>query len=183
MKRIFFFATKNDILAITDAVEKQLSLRYILAYHNLFPEYDGLAPRCDAASQIPTLGVATRKQTSGCERYVVTNNFTHVEPVVRVVSGKEYAIYEPGNCPDCIEFTAGGFWGEHVLINGLIQTWSDSVLSQQLMRKFSSAIRKSFSKKIGAYWIGPEAFLFLRDGGRLTLNVEAASSFDIKLPQ
>lgn len=41
MKRIFFFATKSDILAVTDAVEKQLSLRYILAYHNLFPEYGG----------------------------------------------------------------------------------------------------------------------------------------------
>jgi hypothetical protein len=165
---------------VTDAVEKQLSLRYILAYHNLFPEYGGGA-QYESASQIPTLGVATRKQTATCEKYIVANRSTQVEPITRVVAGRSSTVYEPGNCSDCIEFTAGGLWDGSILINGLIQTWSEGALAQQLMRKFSSAMKKTFTEKINSYWIGPEAFQFLKDGGRLTLNIDAAPSFDIRI--
>lgn len=69
-----------------------------------------------------------------------------------------------------------------MLINGLVQTWSDSKEAQRLMRLFMSAFKNVFIQKIGAYWIGPEALEFLRGGGRLTLNVDADPSFDIQLP-
>ena len=54
--------------------------------------------------------------------------------------------------------------------------------AQRLMRLFMSAFKNIFKQKIGAYWIGPAAFEFLRDGGRLTLNVNADPSFDIQIP-
>lgn len=183
MKRIFFFATKSDILAVTSLVEQNSALTYVLSHHNLFPEYGGVAPQYESASEIPALGIATRRQTSSCERYIVVNRSTHVEPVTRVYGGTEKAEYEQGNCPDSIEFNAGGVWEKEVLINGLIQTWSESTLAQQLMRKLFTAIKKTFNEKANAYWIGPDAFQFLENGGRLTLNVDAAPSFDIKIPQ
>ncbi|MEM5450766.1 hypothetical protein [Paraburkholderia guartelaensis] len=108
---------------------------------------------------------------------------THVEPVTRVYGGAERTEYELGNIPDGIEFNAGGFWEERVLISGLIQTWSESTSAQQLMRKFFTAMKKTFKEKVNVYWIGPEAFQFLEKGGRLTLNVSAAPSFDIKIAQ
>jgi hypothetical protein len=182
MKRIFFFATKSDILAVTDAVEEKMPLKYILAFHSLFPGYGAIAPQYESASKIPTVGIATRGQTSSCERYIVVNRSTQVEPVTRVIAGEGRTGYEAGNCSDCVEFTTGGLWDARVLINGLIQAWSESAQAQQLMRRFSSAIKKTFEEKIDSYWVGPEAFQFLKDGGRLTLNVDAAPSFDLKIP-
>ncbi|VVD67568.1 hypothetical protein PIN31009_00434 [Pandoraea iniqua] len=182
MKRIFFFATKSDILAVTNIVEERLDLMYILSHHGLFSEHQGCAPKYESAAKIPTLGIATRRQTTSCERYLVVNRATHVEPVTRVYGGVEKTEYEQGNCPDAIEFNAGGFWENEVLINGLIQTWSESTPAQQLMRAFFAAMKKTFKTKVNAYWIGPEAFQFLKDGGRLTLNVDANPSFDIKIP-
>ncbi len=49
------------------------------------------------------------------------------------------------------------------------------------MRRYTSAIKKLFDKKVNAYWIGPEAYEFLKNGGRLTLNVQADPSFDLKI--
>jgi hypothetical protein len=78
-----------------------------------------------------------------------------------LIAGNPVTAYEAGNCPDCVEFNAGGFWEEKVLISGLIQTWSDSKEAQRLMRLFLSSIRKHFKEKINAFWIGPEAYEFL----------------------
>ncbi|CCF98549.1 conserved hypothetical protein (fragment) [Ralstonia solanacearum K60] len=77
------------------------------------------------------------------------------------------AAYEAGNCRECVEFNAGGFWEGKVLINGLIQTWSDDPAAQRLMRRYTSAIKKLFDKKVNAYWIGPEAYEFLKPVFRL----------------
>lgn len=50
------------------------------------------------------------------------------------------------------------------------------------MRLFLSSIRKHFKEKINAFWIGPEAYEFLVNGGRLTQNTDAAPSLDMKVP-
>jgi hypothetical protein len=99
-----------------------------------------------------------------------------------LIAGNPVTAYEAGNCPDCVEFNAGGFWEEKVLISGLIQTWSDSKEAQRLMRLFLSSIRKHFKEKINAFWIGPEAYEFLVNGGRITQNTDAAPSLDMKVP-
>lgn len=190
MKRIFFYATKRDILSITNIVEQKNTLKYILAQHYFHPKYvTSGAPTFDSATAISDLGVAAGSQTGRCERYIVAESSTLIEPVTSQVrsaqprGGVLVAAYDMGNCPDCIEFNAGGLWQETVLINGLIQTWSDSKSAQQLMRQFMSAIKKNFGERIGAYWVGPEAFEFLKHGGRLTLNVDASASFDLKIPE
>lgn len=181
MKRIYFFATKGDISSITAEVEKQFPLKYVLAHHDLFPEYSDRAPWYESAIQIPTLGIATRKQTTSCERYIAMDRSTQIEPVARLIGGVSRIAFELGNCEDCIELTSGGFWNEDVLISGLVQTWSEGASAQRLMRKFSSLMKKIFSQKSGVYWIGPEAFEFLKNGGRLTLNLDAPSAMDIKV--
>jgi hypothetical protein len=182
MKRIHFFATKTDTLVVANAVEQMTPLQYILAFHQLHPAYGSTAPTYSSASQFPHLGSATAKQTGSCERYVVARVTTPVVPVTRVIRGNPETYFEAGNCQDCVELNVGGLWEEQVLINGLIQTWSNSTEAQRLMRLFTSAFEKLFKQKIGAYWIGPEALEFLRGGGRLTLNVDADPGFDIRIP-
>lgn len=182
MKRIYFFATRNDLLTVANAVEEKVSLQYILAHHQLHPAYGPTAPTYPSASRFPSLGIAAAKQTGSCERYLVASRTTAVVPVTRLIDGNPETYFEPGNCPDCIEFNAGGLWEGRVLINGLVQTWSDSKEARRLMRLFMSTFEKIFKRKIGAYWIGPEAYEFLRGGGRLTLNVDAEPSFDIQIP-
>lgn len=181
MRRIFIFATKADLLSVTNLVEKTEDLRYTLAFDNLFPEYKGVAPQYRSAAEILTIGIATRDQTARCENYVVSRVKTSVTPTQSMIGGKPVTHFVPGRYPDCIEFNAGGLWGEDILISGLIQTWSDSLPAQQLMRKFSAALKKQFAKKINGYWVGHEAYAFLLQGGRLTINVSADASFDLKV--
>ncbi|ODP30732.1 hypothetical protein [Pandoraea sp. ISTKB] len=181
MKRIFFFATKNDMLAVANFVESDFFLTYVLSHHGLFDRERGDAPRYQSLSEMPMLGVAARQQTGGCERYIVAHRSTPIVPVARSYNGESVTEYEQGNCPDAIELNAGGIWEDRVLISGLIQTWSESMLAQQLMRKFLSAMRNLFKCKINEYWVGMEAYQFLELGGRLTFNADTNSSFDLKI--
>ncbi|MCK4118757.1 hypothetical protein G7939_21010 (plasmid) [Ralstonia solanacearum] len=187
MKRIYLFATKSDILLITDAVEAKGAVKYILAHHNLHPKYGPVAPVYQTARDIPDLGIAAATQTGRCERYLVAESSTEVKPMARYVGenlpegGEMIAAYEAGNCRECVEVNAGGLWDGQVLLNGLIQTWSDDAAAQRLMRRYASALKKLFGKQINSYWIGPEAYEFLKNGGRLTLNVNADPSFDLRI--
>ncbi|EMN5129369.1 hypothetical protein [Burkholderia contaminans] len=187
MKRIYFFASREDILSIAEMLESKEPVKYILAHHNLHPKYGAVAPIYETARDIPDLGIAAGSQTGRCERYLVAERSISVTPMSRLIGGgtgegKLITAYEAGNCAECVEFNAGGFWSDRVLINGLVQAWSDNPAAQKLMRKFESAFKKKFVTELASHWIGPEAYEFLKGGGRLTLNAEASPEFDIKLP-
>lgn len=80
--------------------------------------------------------------------------------------------------PDSVTFTAGGKWDNDVLLHGRIATASDSDISKELMKLFNLVIRKQF-KKVGAYWVGPAAYVFLEAGWRLTLSAHSPRDFDL----
>ncbi|MGZ2749719.1 hypothetical protein [Burkholderia stagnalis] len=188
MKRIHFYATKSDILTVTDSVESGWSFKYILVDHFLFPNYGSAIPMYGTARDIPDLGVAAKNQTGSCERYLVVEKSVEVRPMTKHLGknmpdgGRLITYCDPGDCAEGVELNTGGFWSDGTLISGLIQTWSDDPAAQRLMRRFGSALKKHFSEKINAYWVGPEAYEFLRNGGRLTPNVSAPPEFDLKLP-
>jgi hypothetical protein len=182
MKRIHFYATRNDILDVTRNIELKHKLKYILTFHTLFPQFSNIAPEYNCASDIPKIGIASRKSSNGCEKYLVAETAAELIPSTELIGGKLITAYRPGSCAQCITFNAGGFWQEEVLLNGLIETWSSDSAAQRLMRQFQVAIKKGFKEKIGEFWVGPEAFEFLRNGGRLTINVSAAPKFDLVLP-
>ncbi|KAB0685729.1 hypothetical protein [Burkholderia territorii] len=186
MKRIHFFATKNDTLSVTDEVERKLELKYILTHHTVYQKYDD-APIYETARNIPEIGSAAGSQTTRCENYLVVERNVPVSPVTEFFGellpegGKWYTFYRAGNCPEGVEFNAGGMWSSTIMINGLVRTWSDDSAAQRLMRLFASAMKKQFQEKINGYWIGAEAYQFLKNGGRLTQSADAPSEFDLKL--
>ncbi|MGO4565486.1 hypothetical protein AB4Z52_10530 [Rhizobium sp. 2YAF20] len=182
MKRIFFYATGRDIFSVTRLVEEKMSLKYILANHDLYVPPGDDAPVYYSASSISGLGKASRPASATCERYVVAEKNVSINMITEKVKGIDKAYFSISNCADCIEFNAGGMWEDKVLLNGLIQTWSDSKLAQRLMRQFQSAFKKNNFERIAYFWVGPEAYELLRQGGRLTRGTDAASSFDLQLP-
>ncbi|WP_155626242.1 hypothetical protein [Burkholderia vietnamiensis] len=188
MKRIHFFATKNDVLLITDFIESKGDVKYILSHHHFFQEYGAEAPIFNSARNIPDLGVAAKSQTGSCKDYILVGRSVAVEPMSRFIGenlpegGKWYTAYESGNCNEGVAFNAGGFWSDGTLINGLIQTWSDDSAAQKIMRQAASAFKKYYPAKINVFWIGPEAYELLKSGRRLTQNVAASPEFDLKIP-
>ncbi|MPV64319.1 hypothetical protein [Burkholderia sp. BE17] len=189
MKRIHFYATKDDSLSLTDFVEGRQEVKYILSHHHFYQECGAEAPVFNTARDIPDIGLGTQGDTARCKNYILVERSVEVVPMSRFIGrnlpegGKWYTAYEPGNCTKGIEFKSGGIWSDGTLINGLIQTWSDDPAAQKLMRQFASAMKKVFKEKIGIYWVGPEAYELLRQGGRLTLNVAAGPEFDLKIPE
>ncbi|KIP17088.1 MULTISPECIES: hypothetical protein [Burkholderia] len=188
MKRIHFFATRDDLDAIIDFVEDRQKLKYILIDHFLHEKYGDKIPIYESAKNIVDLGIAAKNQTGSCERYLVVGRDVAVTPRTELYGsnlpggGRRITSYDPGDCLEGVEFNAGGFWHDGTLINGLIQTWSDDPAAQKLMRQFASAIKKHFPVKINVFWVGPKALEYLENGGRLTQSVAAGPEFDLKLP-
>lgn len=183
MRRICFYATKSDILSVTDIVEQKLPLKYILSHHLVFPEYGSNIPMFEHAAEMPKLGVAAGKSSASCEKYLATERSVAVAPKTTLIGGVSETAYEIGTCAQCVSFNAGGIWKDDILLNGLIDTWSDHKTAQRLMRQFTAAIKKNFTVKIGMYWVGPQAYALLRQGMRLTINEKAAPEFDLRLPE
>ena len=182
MRRILWYALKGDCLAVTRAVEVQVAMQYVLTNQGLFPEYGATPPKYESASDIPTIGIATRSQTIACERYLAADRLVQLKMGRRMLAGQLVEEFAPGGNRQAIEFCSGGLWCEQILIPGILQAWSDDPLAQSLMRRFMRAIRAAAYCKVGAYWVGPEAYEFLKEGGRLAVNAEAEESFDLRLP-
>ncbi len=67
-----------------------------------------------------------------------------------------------------------------ILIAGKIATISDTQISTALYTVFQKQIRKEF-EKVGAFWVGPTAFQYLKDGWRFTTSTEAPREYDLAL--
>jgi hypothetical protein len=80
---------------------------------------------------------------------------------------------------DSIVFTPAGEWKREMIIAGLFATSSSSSGSQALMKHIGSLLKKHFVK-VNAYWVGPEALLRLRNGGRLTMAEQSPPIYDLR---
>jgi hypothetical protein len=74
--------------------------------------------------------------------------------------------------PDTVTFAAGGIWTDEIILEGCVATVSDSQASQELMRRFQSAIKKAF-RKVKAFYVGPkaQAIAFMQDRFKATGKV------------
>jgi len=170
-----FFALREDLLAVFDAVESQGPLQYV--------PFGGFAspsvPRYSCGEEIPTLGRATCESAIASDTFLVTESGIAID----IRHGKSndtdrYFVDQLFN-PDTITFSSGGMWKE-ILLYGRVASASDSVLSRRLLRRFQSAIKKRFVR-IGAYYVGPSAVHMLKLGKRLTIAEQSPPEFDLKL--
>lgn len=177
MTRIIFYATKTDILNITNYVESKISLTYYLESIFFFTdEYGLIAPTYASAQDIANIGFASGKQTITCERYIIANA---TEPLLlqsKKFNNKMISYYESGNAPDSVLFTPAGLRPNPFIIEGILEQWSNSPNAKMIMNKFYYKMKKEFRKIMGC-WVGPEAYELLVSGYKLTMNEESHPDF------
>jgi hypothetical protein len=174
-KRIHFFALKEDLLPVLDAVERGGPLKYVRMGNSLSRDFETFLH----GAEIPDLGKASSPTASVCERFLVTE--ATVPVTVERFQGnngiQRYCLDQLLN-PDTVTFTPAGIWNEDVVLYGRVATVSDSAIAQALMKRFSSAFRSQF-RKVKAFWVGRSARALLDAGKRLTIAEQSPREFDL----
>lgn len=194
-KICYFFATRDDLLGVSEDIESSRPLRY-----TRFDHVTKLPPESFAsAADIPHLGIATHPSAGGGDTYLVCDREMTVKPrplrtvtiadlerasdtekkrLMPVLGVERFAIDQLFN-PDTITFDAGGIWKGNILLNGSIGSASDSKISLELMKRFISTIKSKF-KKVRAFYVGPQAMDLLKKGARLTISEDSPTNYDLK---
>jgi hypothetical protein len=196
-KICYFYATKEDLLAVTGLFESGTRVKYVRfgTVTKLPPESFG------TAAEIPNLGNANHPSAVGCHKFLVCDakemirprrlkTLTELDvnqtafvvderPLMALIGVDRFAIDQLDN-PDTITFTPGGVWKEDILLHGGIGTASQSKTSEALMKRFRTIVKKAFVK-VQAFYVGPQAFELLRRGKRLTISAQSPQEFDLRV--
>ena len=178
-----FFALRDDLLPILEAIESKEPIRYALMDRFLEPHY----PTYSSGAEIPDLCIATHESAIACPMYLIYKRGTN--PVLRLVThtdrenkpiGKSYHLDQLEN-PDTVVLHPSSLWKGEILLYGSVRTvaWSDD-WAKKLCARFQAAIRKQF-KKVSGYYFAPGAFEMLKAGKRLTLAEQTPKTFDVSL--
>ncbi len=175
MKYVHIFALKDDIFPVLQLVESKGPIKY----HRAGVFFENEIECFNAAADIPMLGIAAANSSTCCDRFLISAreleiNFRPIQ--VRNV-GLKLGVDQLWNA-DTVVLNAGGYWQEEVLLSGYVSTVSDTGPAQTLMKRFHSAIKKTF-EKINIYHVGPNAARLLDSGKRLTDAVQCPSERDL----
>jgi hypothetical protein len=176
MKRqIHFYAVKDDLLEVLEIVERAGSLDYARKGVFTTPNTESFG----RGAEIPALGMADSSSASGCKTFLVVTRGTpiNIRPIDLVSGGRHYAVDQLINL-DSVTFTPAGLRSEGLLLYGCVATTSKSIGSQQLMKRFYSAIRKKFSR-IKAFYVGTKARELLERGARLAVSEQSPTEYDL----
>lgn len=103
--------------------------------------------------------------------------------VVREISlrkgGYAYPVDQLLN-PELARFKPSGQFGDTVLVAGFVTTFSCVSYSGLLFRALVKLIKQR-SRRIGMFWVGPEAEEKLRLGWRLVTNASSPREYDLTL--
>jgi hypothetical protein len=175
MKQILFFALRDDLLPVLDAVERDGPLKYVRTGQFVSPNPQSFM----RSAEIPDLGQANANSSIACESFLVTESAlpVNVRRITTTAGVERYCIDQLVN-PDTIAFTPAGLWISDIVLSGRVATVSASAISQSLMKRFYSPIRTQFSK-IKVFWVGRHARDRLDTGKRLTTSVQSPHDFDL----
>lgn len=115
---MLFFATREDLLAMTDHVEQIEPLDYVRCGHQATSRLVRLAP----ARGILGLGAADAASAGICEKWLVVPRDCPVTTrLIRRAGGDAYSIDQMGNS-ESITFSDGGLWRDTMLLHGRVAT-------------------------------------------------------------
>ena len=175
-----FFATKRDLLPVLAEAESKEPLKYVRMGRFLSRVVEGYSCGAD----IPNLGIATSASAVGCDRFLICEPdlAINVHRVDQSDGVRSYHIDQLYN-QDTITFLTGGLWKSDILLYSRFATVyaSTSKTAKRLMHRFDYLVRKHF-KKVGAYYVGSEAYNLLEAGKRLTIAEQSPRDFDLPIP-
>ncbi len=178
MKHILFYATKEDLVPLLEVVDSKGAVKYVRTGN--FPKdmFESSFSSFNTGAEIPNLGKASADSSSACATFLVCERGTPINlQTIQGINMERICVDQLVN-PDSVTFTPGGVWNEDVVLHGRVATVSDSQISQALMKRFQSAIKKNFSK-VRAFYVGPKAAELLGNGKRLTISVHSPREFDL----
>jgi len=175
MKRVPFFATKNDLLLVLCELEAKRKIKYTRA-----GLIKGPTPEMwESGANLPDLGRAAGDQAVACDTFLILDGASTADVISRGTFNGEYRYdVDQGKNPNSVILNVGGEWVDGSLISGGVATISSSPISQSLMRAIHSAVKKHFTR-VQAFWVGPEALAALRSGKRLTYAVQSPRNYDL----
>jgi hypothetical protein len=179
MKRILFYAVKEDLLPVLELVESKSSLKYALTGNFLKSEIEESICVFDSGAQIPHLGTANADSAVACDGFLVCERATPINLRTVGQHGERVCVDQLAN-PESVTLRPGGIWHGDVLLHGTLGTASNSPVSQSLMKRFHAAIKKTFSK-VQDYYVGPEAYCLLERGWRLTAATQSPPECDLRI--
>lgn len=173
--RIEFFALKSDLFAVLSGLETKRTLKY--TFMSSYAQRK--AEEWTTGAAIPDLGRADEEQTSACKSFLITDVDARVNlrKIAQYDGTTRFDIDQLTN-PDGIIFIPGGEWKDHMVIAGRFGTASNSQGSRSLMGLARRAIKRHFTR-VRAFWVGPEALMYLRSGKRLTIAEQSPPIYDL----
>lgn len=171
-----FFATTADITLVLLELERTQSLQYASAglfkvdSAQIYPSY----------ADISDFGRTTHPNAVANPSYLVSSRGTQIRlrDVPQKDTGSLFAIDQLEN-PDTIVLRPGGWYGNDVILCGMIGTVSDSSESRRLYGLAVKAFRKNFTRQ-REFLVGAEAREAWNRGVRLTIGAASPAEFDLK---
>ena len=167
VKRINFFATKNDMVSVLSEMEEQLpfGIKYIQCGKTDSILYS-------TVKDIPGLGTLKEKH-SEISFLIMPND----EEVTSTQSGQVYQ----GNNPRSLEFDPSGISEDGTgLIHGLFATMEDNEISDGLLKAVKK-IMNSECKKVRGWYIGKEAESLYGKLRFICIGLSEPEEYDFKI--
>lgn len=167
VKRINFFATKNDMVSVLSEMEEQLpfGIKYIQCGKTDSILYS-------TVKDIPGLG-ALKEKHSEISFLIMPND----EEVTSTQSGQVYQ----GDNPRSLEFDPSGISEDGTgLIHGLFATMEDNEISDGLLKAVKK-IMNSECKKVRGWYIGKEAESLYGKLRFICIGLSEPEEYDFKI--
>ena len=167
VKRIIFFATKNDMVSVLSEMEEQLpfGIKYIQCGKTDSILYS-------TVKDIPGLGTLKEKH-SEISFLIMPND----EEVTSTQSGQVYQ----GDNPRSLEFDPSGVSEDGTgLIHGLFATMEDNEISDGLLKAVKK-IMNSGCKKVRGWYIGKEAESLYGKLRFICIGLSEPEEYDFKI--
>ena len=176
-RKVQLYATRDDLLALCEAVESERPLAYAQT-----GDCTGPTPAVfQRAKDIPEFGFAAHGETLREASFFVTDQATPivVDPIPQP-SGRIRHYLSARMNPDAINLQPCGSYQREAVIEGVLTCFSDSKSARELYRLFQRAVRRLFLKVKDVY-VGPMALEAYKQGMRLTQSVKSPSDWDIAI--
>src|SRR5258708_40197396 len=117
MKRVHFFALRDDLLTMLEIIENGGRLKYVRS--GQYP-LGGVLNIFSAGREIPNLGRATNCNAIGSDTFVVSEPQVVITP--RPIAVTEHVAVDQLWNPDTVTFTPAGIYNEEIVLYGRVAT-------------------------------------------------------------
>lgn len=172
MPQQLFFATKADIETVLAEVESAMKVEYVRC--GSFPA-PAAPDRYSSATGLPKLGEATGDSCVTSQAFLVVPVGTAVH--LREAGG--HVLVDQLANADSVVLAPGGMYAATAMVAGRVSAAAETPVARKLFNAFVSQMKKRF-RKVGAYYVGPEAESRWKTGLRLAYALQSPEEYDLR---